>query len=313
MAQKQRFRTGTKGYNGEVFVATGFKSVADIEAFSALLPADAGKIAFFNEDGTAVAGALEEGQIFYVAQLRVSPDGTTEVKKSTEFVYKKSGTLGVDYVAPVKQQYTVTFPGYTPVAGKEITVKTIEAADESHRPPTYSFTYRIKPGDTLAKLYEGLANEINNQPEAYGTQDDYFVKATASANGLVLEHLFEQATFSVALPGESYDIGVVTATTPAVFGSGFYDEIAQLEFEGEVFDGVTTQYPGGNFVPSDFPSTTRFAKEGAQYNKYQVNSVKNEYSPTPVNLHHHLKHLVLAVDAASTDDITAVETALGLS
>lgn len=299
MALKNRFAKGTKGYNGEVFVAPAVAAatVVDIEAFAALTT-PLGQLAVFDAiTHNRVTAALEDGQEFYIAQLRTNANSTggVEVKRSSPYVYYKKGVLGVDYVAPVKEVKTITLPGYTPKAGEEITIKVIETADQSQVPPTFSFTYKVKAADTLTLIYAGLAAAVAAQPEAVGLGDDLFVTATSSAAGLVLTHKFEQASFRVATPGISYDYAVVANTTPAVFGSGFYDEVAQLEYEGEVFDGVTTQYPGDGFVPSDFGTTQRFAVEGVQYGKIQLNTYKEEYSPTPVNRHHHLKHLVLVL------------------
>lgn len=297
MALKNRFTKGTKGYNGEVFVipAVAASAVADIKAFSeATTPI--GQLAVFDANTHArIAVALTEGQEFYIAQRRTSANstGAIEIKRSSPYIYTKKGVFAVDYVAPVKEVKTVTLPGYTPKQGDEITIKVIETADQSHVPPTFSFTYKVKAADTLQKIYEGLRDAVLKHPEAVGIGDDLFVTATAGAGGLVLTHKFDQASFRVATPGLAFDYAVVANTTPAVYGSGFYDEVAQLEFEGEVFDGVTTQYPGDGLVPSDFGTTARFAAEGVNYAKIQLNSYKNEYSPTPVNQHHHLKHLVL--------------------
>lgn len=298
----QRFRRGTKGYNGEVFVgpAVAVSAVANYKEFAdATTPM--GQIAVFDANtNLIITTALTEGQEFFIAQRRSSPAGTVEIKKSSSYVYYKKGALAVDYVAPVKDAWTVTLPGYTPKAGDEITIKAIETADESQVPPTFSFTYRVKAADTLTTIYAGLALAVNNYPAAVGVGDDLFVTATSSAAGLVLTEKFEQASFRVATPGLSYDYAVVANSTKAVYGSGFYDEIWQLEFEGEVFDGVTTQYPGGTFVPSDFGTTPRYAVAGTQYAKFQLNTYKNEYSPTPVNQHHHLKHLtIVAVQAGA--------------
>lgn len=316
MALKNRFTKGTKGYNGEVFVvpAVAAASAADIEAFAALTT-PLGQLGVFDaETNELVTTALEEGQEFYVAQLRTNQNSTggVEVKRSSPYIYHKKGIFALDYVAPVKEVKTVTLPGYTPAAGDEISIKVIETADQSHVPPTFTFTYKVKAADTLQKIYEGLRDAVLNHPEAAGTGDDLFVTATASAAGLVLTHKFNQASFRVATPGLSFDYAVVANTTPAVYGSGFYDEIAQLEYEGEVFDGVTTQYPGDGLVPTDFGTTQRFAAEGVQYGKIQVNTYKHEYSPTPVNRHHHLKHLVLAVVQGGAAQ-TQLETVFGLA
>lgn len=301
MALKQRFRKGTKGYNGEVFVIPNVAyTAATTLALFAALTTNAGQVGVFNAGTNAlITTPLTEGQEFYIAQLRANGGGTGfTVKKSSPFVYSKKGVLAIDPVAPVKHAYTLTLPGYTPVKGDTIAIKVIETADESHRPPHNDFVYTVKAGDTLQKIYEGLRDDILKHPEAYGTQDDVFVTATASAAGLVVTHKFDQAVFKLATPGIAYDYASI-AETKAVFGSGFYDEVAQLEYEGEVFEGVTTQYPGGDFIPSDFNTPPRFAVEGINYAKIQLNSYKDEYSPTPVNKHHHLKHLVLvAVDGS---------------
>lgn len=313
MALKQRFRKGTKGYNGEVFIvpAVAASAVANYQAFAeATTPM--GQVAFFDANtNLIITTALEEGQEFFIAQRRTGFTGGVEIHKSSPYVYSKKGILAVDYVAPVKDAWTVTFPGYTPKAGDELTVKVIETADESQVPPTFSFTYRVKAGDTLTTIYAGLAAAVNNYPAAVGVGDDLFVTATSSASGLVLTEKFDQASFRVATPGLSYDYATVVNSTKAVFGSGFYDEVAQLQFEGDVFDGVTTQYPGGTFVPSDFGSVQQFAAEGVQYAKFQVNTYKHEYSPTPVNRHHNLKHLVIvAVQGGAFYD--TANTVLGL-
>lgn len=309
MAKNVRFTRSTKGYNAEVYVLpkdAETPSGADYEAFQSGSAVNGTVGVFLVEDNSLVTGALSNGDKFYVAQKRDSG-----IKRSVDYVFNDTGgTRKVEYTAPVKEAYTISFTGYTPEAGDILAVKVIDFDSESQFNPTFTYEHFVKASDTLATIYSSLADAINGQPTTYGTGDDHFVKATASATELVIEHLFEGAPLRIALPGKSFEVGTATKTTPLVVGSGFPAEVFQLELEGTIFEGVTTQYPGGVFSPLDFGTPGTFTEEDGKYDVYNVSYFDEEYSPTPINKHHHKKYLVLCAEI-SGDGKTYLDTVFG--
>lgn len=301
MAKKARFYKSTKGYNAEVFVVpeegVDPSAIADYKAFSENALAD-GTIGIFTPDGTLVNSGLAEGDLFFIAQRRA-----TSTKRSTEYTYSAKGdsTVKTEFVEGVRPVKKVVFTGYTPEAGDVLAVKVIDISPNSFDKPTFTYEYAVKAGDSLTNIYQGLADAFNSVPYGYGHADDPFIVASVDG-GLVLEHKYDDADFSVALPGLSFDYGTVTVEDQFVVGIGSPREVNQLEFEGHVFEGVTTQYPGGNFVPDDFGTPGNFTKEDGEYCKYQIAHYAEEYSPTPVNKHHHLKRVVLAVEEGSPSE-----------
>lgn len=311
MAQKTRFFKSTKGYNAEVIVAkaTAYTARATVALFQA--NAVEGEIGVYDADTKAlITAGLTVGQRFTVLQKR---DGG--ILKMTPATFGPGVVKKIAYVAPVKQVATVTFAGALGTDFKiddEVGVKVIETTPGSEPFPTITYSTDVRAGDTPTKIVARIAARINNNSDLANVDGQRFVTATVSAGVLTLTAEYFGSSFRVALPNTAYGMGSVVYTTPFVEGQGYSEKVSRDEVEGNIFDGVTTQYPGGNFDSTDFASPTKFTVDGATYNTFQLRAVRNEFSPTPVNQHHHYWNGIIYTpttggpDAALTTALSAV-------
>lgn len=305
---KSRYFSTTKGFNAEVMVAKAVAYTTDADYKTFVANAVEGEIGVFDATTFAlvVTGVpLVEGQKYFVAQRR-----DAEILRFTTTEYRKSQTKKTAYTAPVKQVSTIDFTGYAPVAGDEIAVQFIDTAPGNEPFPRLTYDVIVKTGETLAQLITRLAARINNLQDPVNNDDVAFIVATTTATTLIATAKYFGSGFRVALPGRSYEIAAsVTQTTDFKLGSGFYDHVRSLEREGNIFDGVTTFYPGDGFRSDEFGEPTRFADPTLTYDVYQFTPVRNEKSPTPVNQHHHYMNQLLVIPTAGggpTVNITAI-------
>jgi len=311
MAQKSRFYKVTKGFNAEVLVAkaVAYTTRATFDLFVA--NAVEGEIGIYNADTNAVIGAnipIVAGTRFFIAQKR---DGG--IFKTTPSIYAAASTRKVAYTAPVKQVSTVTFTGLVPVAGKVWSVKVIETTPGNEPFPSMTYEVLITAGMTLTQAVAALVVKINSLTNPMHRDGLKIVSATSAVGVLTLTADYFQSSFRVATPGEAYELGATSVvTTPFKMGSGYSDHVASWETEGQIYDGVTTQYPGGLFAPSDFASPTSFTVDGLLYDIYHLIPVKNEKSPTPINQHHHYWNAVLCVPTVGGPAV-AISTIFGFT
>lgn len=311
---RNRYFKGTKGFNAEVFVsgAVALSTAATLDAF--VTSAAAGAIGIFNALTNANVGttALAEGTKIFIAQKTVAGAGNVRIHKSAEFEFQKAGTRYTPYSAPVKQVATVTFTSYTPVVGDNLGVKVIGTTQGVEPFPTKTYWHQVVAADTPTTIVASLLAQINSK-KGVNFDGDAQVVATAAAGVLTLTAIEFGLSFKVALPGDTYAAATVNYTTPINIGSGDPDTVLAFEKEGQIYDGVTTNYPGGNFVPDDFGTTPLFTAPALTYHCYNFFPWKNEFSPTPVNKHHHQYNLVLYVPASGTTPNATLQTIFGFT
>lgn len=306
---KTRFYKGTKGFNAEVIVANAAAYTTDADYKTFVANAVDGEIGIFDHNTGLLIGAnvaLVEGTKFFIAQKR-----NGGISKFTSSVFSKNTTTKRAYTAQVKQVSTIALAGYTPVVGDTVAIKVIETTPGYEQFPVVVYNYIVKTGDTPTIIATNLRAIINKADSLENNDDKKFVTASGSAANVVLTADFFGSSFRVAFPGKLYGSATATLTTPYKRGSGFYDEVANAEFEGQVYEGVTTQYPGDGFAAADFGSLPKYAVEGGNYDIYNFTPVKNEASPTSIAQHHHYWNGLLFVPAAGP--IVAISTILGFT
>ena len=314
MAQKSRFFRTTKGFNAEVIVAKNVAYTTDATIALFVDNAVEGEIGVYNYDTGALIGAnvpITTGTVFTILEKR---DGG--ILRTTPATFGVNVIKKTAYTAPVKQIGTVTFTGTIGtnfVIGDEISVQVIETTPGAEPFPRVTYDYVVKAGDTVTTIATALKNKINNLNALENQDGRAFVTATNAAGVLTITAMYFQSSFTIATPGKSYEIAtVVPRATPYKQGSGFYEQVASIETEGNIFDGITTQYPGDGFAPGDFGSPTRFSTEGLFYDTYNIQAVKNEKSPTPINQHHHYWDALLYVPNAGGPGV-AISTIFGFT
>lgn len=307
---KKRFHSTTLGLNAEVIVAADVATVVTpaltYEAFVAD-DANEGAIGIFNADTKIIQiAALAEGDRYFFAQKR---DGGT--KTSSVLTYNKRTVKRIAYTAPVKQIATVTFAaGFVPARDEEVVVTVIETTPGNQPFPRWSYSVQAKQGETKAALLARLVALINDPTSVINSDMGPAVTASLAGDVLTLTAIYEGSSFRVALQEKAFDVASAVITTAFKQGSGYYDHVASAELAGNIFEGNTTQYPNQNATDAEFGAPTKFAKSGVTYDTFQIDSVRTEYSPTPVDQHQHYHHFILCVPVGATKS-GAVGTALG--
>lgn len=253
------------------------------------------------------------GANIFIAQKR-----DALVHQTTPFKVAAGIVTPTAYVAPVKQVTTLsTFP--TAVAGAVWTVTLFDTTPAAQPYPSWSYSYTLKAADTIALGVAGLLALINSatdpQDYAYGK----LVVATSGGSGdtstLILTSVDFNRPFRVATrDGISYTSSgiTVTATTPFKAGIGTYDNVSEVEGEGIIYSGVTTNYPGITGAnPDEFGTATKFALASKTYNTYLINFFESERSPLPLERHFQKKYYVLFCPSSGTTPDATVATILG--
>lgn len=311
---KARYQSYTKGFNAEVLVAKAVAYTTDADYKTFVANAVEGEIGVFDADTLLLVGAnvpLTEGQRFFVAQRR-----DAEIFKTTTTEYHKARSKKTAYTAPVKQVTTITLAGVIGTAfaiGDEISLKFIETTPGNEPFPTITYDYTVKAGDTVTLIANALVAQINSTTDPRNVDQQNFIVASNAAGVITATAKYFGSSFRVATPGKSYEIATVVYTTAFKLGSGFYDHVRSLENEGNIYDGVTTQYPGDGFRSEEFGEPTKFADSTLTYDIYHLTPIRNEKSPTPVNQHHHYMNQLLVIPTAGGGPTVAVSTILGFT
>lgn len=315
MSQNRFYKT-TKGFNAEVVVAKAVAYTTDADYKTFIANAVDGEIGVFNADTEALWGAnipITAGTRFFVAQKR---DGG--VLKTTPIIYGAGVAKKTVYTAPVKQVSTVTIAGTIGTefkVGDTVSVKVIETTP-GHEPfPTITYDYEVKSGDTVTTIATAIKNQINSLTDPRNVDGQAFVTASNAAGVLTLTAKYFGSSFRVANPSvtsSGYPVGTVVYTTPFKLGSGFPEHVASMEVEGQIYDGVTTQYPGDGFAAADFGAPTAYTDASKTYDVYHFTPVRNEKSPTPVNQHHHYANTLACIPTSGGPGV-AISTIFGFT
>lgn len=293
----------------------------------------AGTLPTTNTATSATAPALVAGQKFFVAQRR-----DNYCKTTTAIQYDANRTRRIPYLAPVLQQSTIVIDTslYTFASGDDIEIALIETTTGNEPWPTWAYDVvlgTVVGGVAQSSLDIGLqtiVNRINNVNDLVH-RDDVLLgqtpfNASISNSGTVytitITAGFFGENFRIATRGPILGLAVTTTTVPFVLGSGFYAHVLQLEKEGWVFEGVTTNYPGEGVTPADFGYPSSYVVNGLTYNIYALDPVRRVMEPNAINERVHYPHLYIicpvpvganaAARAASSPDYT-IGTILGFT
>lgn len=308
---KNRFFKTTKGFNAEVIVAkaTAYTDDATYDLF--VVNAVEGEIGIFNANtkatlvGTANAAA---GTEIFIAQKR---DGL--IHKTTVIRLEPNIVTRTAYSAAVKQVSTVTIttPNVPAVAkGDVYELVLIDQTTVQQPYNTANFEVYAKAGESQAALTARLAAKIND-PKDGGNYYSQIATAAVAGNNIVITAKDFGTFFKVVLRQKLGEQASVATTTPYKQGVGTSDNVAGLEGEGIIFDGITTNYPLHG-LPGEYGEPTKFTVAGTGYNLYVLAPWQSEASPTPVDRHFHKKYQVVAVPSTGTSPNTQLGIILGL-
>lgn len=236
------------------------------------------------------------------------------VHQTTPVTYSTSPLSGTrtPYSAAVADQWSITgFP--TPAAGQQYVFAIFDMSSGAQPYQAYDYDYTLKSGDTVSTALTALAASINSLTNPVNINFGPIVTASVTGgNTLVLTAINTTTPIRIASRADA-QLVTVTHTQQYAQGIGTYDNVAQLEEEGIIYAGVTTNYPAPiNALPAEFGTPTRFANKSLGYNIYLINVYESEYSPTPVERHIQRKYQVLAVPSTGTTPEAQVKAVLGL-
>ena len=330
MLNKHKYWKSTLGVFADVLIAkqvdysgTGAATgVTDYPTF--VSTAVEGEFAFFNNDTLALVAGTTSG-----SPAAVTPAGSTVwlfgalkrdgyVERTRKFRLSEFEAKRMPYAAGVAQTSKAVFSG-TAVAGEYYSVKVIETTPGYQQFPTWEYGVTVLSGESLATALGRLVAIINNKTNVINKDTDCIVTASLSTTTITLTAVGVGITFRLAFSRQAIETVAATATysgsgtANAFWGNGTYDQVAELEFESNVYKGVTTQYPNQGTTPADFGQPTAFATLGAQYSVYILQGNAREASPTPVEQHIQPVIIVLAIPSNGSANAEAeVKGILGL-
>ncbi len=304
-----RFKT-TKGFNAQVVIAkalqywgTGSNTYAD---FCAAGAAD-GTFCLFNADtnvsldeNTAVAATVP----VFAAVIR---DG--KVRKTTVF---STGTHKVEkaaYSAAALHVVTVVSPASgAPTAGKEygILIKEITNHDMVNN-ANYRYSVVAATGETYATLMAKFAAKINDTTSIANQARNLIVDAAVvNTKDMTITAKGVGTLFTVSLYEEASITHTSSVTTKGKIGQGTPLQVAQLEQEGWIFEGVTTNYPKhGN--PEEYGKPTSLVVSTGQYTVYTISGFVTKEGKGPINQEVDKNAIIIAADSNALDAARATD------
>ena len=322
MLNRNKYWKATLGIFADVLISknvdysgAGASAVADFPSFVA--NAVEGELAFFNADTNALlagtAGAASTAKIFGAVKR------DTYVEKTPVFTLATFNAKRIVYSAGVDQISKVTFANAV-IPGNYYYVKIMETTPGYQPFPSWEYGVTAKAGEAIATTLQRIVDMINDKTNAINKNTDSVATASLTGTVITITAAAIGITFRIALSYSALNDLAATAgytgvgTANAFWGNGTFEQVAELEFESDVYKGLGTQYPNHSMArPSDFGAPSVFATLGAQYNVYIISGVVVEASPTPLESHKQPRTIVLAVAANGAANADAqVKMILGL-
>lgn len=202
--------------------------------------------------------------------------------------------------------------GTAPVAGDEYGLVIMDLTPAMQPFPTYQYGYIAKTGDTLTTVITNFKNQINSTTSLDNRDRDLIVDATSSGDLLTLTAKYYGASFKVLIRKQLAVVGTVNPVLGAKVGSGYYAQVQELEKAGDIFAGVTTNYPENHATPEEFGKPASLVLTTNTYNMYMWTRVAQEASRTPHNVWHNLQYWAISVPSNGTNPSSSIDTILGV-
>lgn len=180
--------------------------------------------------------------------------------------------------------------------------------------PTYDYQYVAKVGDTLDTVLQNLANQYNSTTSIDNQNRDVIVTAayTAGTNSIVFTAINFGVSFKALPKFALQPYAIVTNTTPMHIGTGFPDQMELLQDGGDIFKGVTTNYPLQGANPADFGKPTDMVSQSLGYNIYVFSGFSSERSKLNRHREQFWRTVVVAVPSTGTTPEVQVKAIFGL-
>jgi hypothetical protein len=204
--------------------------------------------------------------------------------------------------------------GTAPAVGNIYQLEIMDLTTAAQPFPTYMYEYVAKASDTLITVNAALAALINSTTSFANRDKDLIVDATATSDDILTLKAKDYGTFFKVLIREKLgEIATVTDAIKAKVGSGYYQQVQMLEQAGDIFGGVTTNYPENHATPDEFGKPASLVLAANTYNMYQWTKVPVEASRTPHNTWTPgTVFFAIAVPSNGTNPSSSIDTILGL-
>lgn len=310
MPYANNFWKALLGNNAQVLVAkaTGYTDDANLEDFVA--NAAEGEVGVFKEsDHTAFdgLGAASETELIYIALKRDS-----QVEKTVPFKIADLAVSKTAYEAPVKQVTDVTI-STAPTAGKFYALGFLDTTIGNQPFPKYNYEIKAAAGETADTLGAKFVAAINSTTSVANKDRDLIVTAAYDNGTNVLSLTAKEfgVTFRVTISENMSDIATIAYTTTTKLGSGFPAQVKLLQDAGDIYKGVTTNYPNQGANPEDFGKPTDFVSNSLEYNIFNISGHGTENSKTPHKKAYFDRNIIICVPNAGGAD-AQLTTILGL-
>lgn len=310
MPYKNNFFKMLPGKNLQVLVAkaVAYTTDADYKTFQA--NAVEGEIGIFKlsdntaYNGLAAAAATEE---IFVAVKR---DGNIE--RTVPFKLNSVLATRTAYEAPVKQVTNIVLTNAVVTAGSICEIGITDLTTDSQPFPTYNYSAKAVTGETVDTMGAKLAALINDTASKANKDRDLIVTATytAGTDTLTLTAIDFGVRFRVQLR-QGLSALTVTYTTSTKLGSGFAAQVKLFQDAGDIYKGVTTNFPNQGTTPESFGKPTDFVSTALNYHLYTFSGFAEEGSKNPHKKSFFNKEIILAIPTAGGPE-TEVKAILGL-
>ena len=254
--------------------------------------------------GLAAAAATEE--IF----IAVKRDGNIE--RTVPFKLGNVLASRTAYEAPVKQVTNVVLTAAVLTAGTYCEIGITDLTIGSQPFPTYNYAVKAVAGETADTMGPKLVAAINDTASKANKDRDLIVTASyvAGTDTLTLTAIDFGVNFRIQL---RQGLSALTAvyTTAMKLGSGFAAQVKLFQDAGDIYKGVTTNFPKQGTVPENYGKPTDSVSTALNYHLDNFTGYGEEASRTPLKKAFFDRNILVAIPTAGGPE-TEVKLILGL-
>lgn len=181
--------------------------------------------------------------------------------------------------------------------------------------PTWDYQYVAKAGDTEDTVGAALVKLINDTKSIQNRDRDLVVTA-AYANGIyTVTAIYFGSSFNLLLKGSQLsNIATVVYGQTCHSGSGAADQVRLFQSAGDVYKGVTTQYPMQGAQPADYGQPDDFVALNTvkNFNIYSFVGYFGSPAKNFIHLQQFRRHLFVIVPTSGTTPEAQIKAIFGL-
>lgn len=182
--------------------------------------------------------------------------------------------------------------------------------------PTYEYMYVATAVDTIDTVITNLVNQINSTANIANKNRDLIVTATyVAATGIITVTAINfGVSFRLLV---KYDLAntigaTIAYPTPMHLGSGFTQQVQLFQDAGDIYKGVTTNYPLQGSNPADYGKPSDMTIPAMGYNIYTITGFKADTAKTPQREQFFHRTMYIFVPNSGTTPEVQVKAILGL-